>query len=538
MADSNYIINPNPTYDPAIRALQDSDPAHASTVFNPLIEKIVNNVHAVKLAGDDLATKVETLEEKSEDAGSADNIKLENGKTVEEAFADVETSKAGLVSPVFTGAPKAPTAATGSNDTTIATTEFVKKQGYVTSGSPTFTGTPKAPTPSGDSNDTSIATTAFVKGQGFATTVSPTLTGEPKAPTPAAADSSTKVATTAFVKNQGYSPLASPVFTGAPKAPTPAAASNDTTIATTAFVKAAIGDIANGLFQLAITFSSDLSGKAFSVAGGGFTYNGTVPAGLAVTVAVPKPNTTYTVTCNGNAKNVVTTNYFGIYSLTVESISTTFANNTWAQIAAVAEAGNASSYWSVGAEKNITLTNGEVLTLQIYGFNHDDKAGGGKAGITFGLKNLMTDTRQMNTSNTNSGGFTSSALYSWLTTDLYNLLPSDLKPLIKSVNKKTSAGSQSSTINTNAMKVFLFSEVECFGTTTYSAAGEGTQYPIFTDNTSRIKKLQNGAGSAHWWWERSPYTGNSTYFCLVYSDGGASSNAASSSYGVCFGFCI
>ena len=107
------------------------------------------------------------------------------------------------------------------------------------------------------------------------------------------------------------------------------------------------------------------------------------------------------------------------------------------------------------------------------GFNHDDLASGGKAGITFGMKNLMATTRRMNASNTNSGGFTGSEMYSWLQNTLLPTLPSDLQAVLKSVNKKTSAGSQSSTINTNSMKLFLFSEIEIFGSTTYSKAGEG-----------------------------------------------------------------
>ena len=115
----------------------------------------------------------------------------------------------------------------------------------------------------------------------------------------------------------------------------------------------------------------------------------------------------------------------------------------------------------MGDEKNISV-NGETLTLVIVGFGHDDLAGGGKAGITFGLKHLMKDTRQMNNSNTNSGGFTGSAMYSWLQNTLLKQLPSDLQAVLKSVNKKTSAGNQSSTINTNAMKLFLFSEIEIF----------------------------------------------------------------------------
>lgn len=42
------------------------------------------------------------------------------------------STKADLASPTFTGDPKAPTPATGDNDTSIATTAFVKAQGYTT----------------------------------------------------------------------------------------------------------------------------------------------------------------------------------------------------------------------------------------------------------------------------------------------------------------------------------------------------------------------------------------------------------------------
>ena len=67
-----------------------------------------------------------------------------------------------LDSPVFTGDPQAPTPPTPDNDTSIATTAFVKNQNYAPLASPAFTGDPKAPTPAPGDNDTSVATTAFV----------------------------------------------------------------------------------------------------------------------------------------------------------------------------------------------------------------------------------------------------------------------------------------------------------------------------------------------------------------------------------------
>ena len=144
----------------------------------------------------------------------------------------------------------------------------------------------------------------------------------------------------------------------------------------------------------------------------------------------------------------------------------------------------------------------------------------------------------MNASNTNSGGFTGSEMYSWLQNTLLPTLPSDLQAVLKSVNKKTSAGSQSLTINTNSMKLFLFSEIEIFGSTTYSKAGEGSQYSYFATAANRIKYLSNGSGSANWWWERSPSGSGSYHFCSVGSYGNADLSYASYASGVCFGFCV
>jgi hypothetical protein len=49
VAENNYPIPENPVFNMNIRALQDSDPASASTIFNPLIERLIENLCALKL---------------------------------------------------------------------------------------------------------------------------------------------------------------------------------------------------------------------------------------------------------------------------------------------------------------------------------------------------------------------------------------------------------------------------------------------------------------------------------------------------------
>lgn len=107
--------------------------------------------------------------------------------------------------------------------------------------------------------------------------------------------------------------------------------------------------------------------------------------------------------------------------------------------------------------------------------------------------------------------------------------------MLKFVNKVTSVGNSSSGLETTSDKLFLLSEIEVFGATQYSYAGEGKQYEYYTAGNSTIKKVN---GSAYFWWERSPRSGDTNGFCGVYNDGTAGNSNASNSRGVSFGFCV
>lgn len=58
MAEEYYQIPENPQYDPEhIRKLKNSDPASAEQIFNPLIQRILENIAAVQTAIDELARR-------------------------------------------------------------------------------------------------------------------------------------------------------------------------------------------------------------------------------------------------------------------------------------------------------------------------------------------------------------------------------------------------------------------------------------------------------------------------------------------------
>ena len=239
-----------------------------------------------------------------------------------------------------------------------------------------------------------------------------------------------------------------------------------------------------------------------------------------------------------------------------------FSDATPEQIEAIASAGLASEYFDVGDEADIELTSGETITVVILDFGKDDLAdGSGKAAISIGMKNLLATKYRMNASSSNSGGWDSSEMRTSTMNTLFNLLPARWKNIIKTVNKKATAGSQSSTIKTSADKLWLLAMSEIFSATSiensststianYADAykAEGTQYKYYENligdnnggteaNSLLIKKLSNGSGSADSWWLRSPNVSSSTFRC-IYSTGGVSSYDASDTCGVSFGFCV
>ena len=99
-------------------------------------------------------------------------LKTVSGTEIDDEFTNIQTSvatKANLSAPTFTGIPAAPTPATATNSTQIATTAFT--QAAIVAGitakapidAPTFTGVPAAPTAATGTNTTQLATTAFVQ---------------------------------------------------------------------------------------------------------------------------------------------------------------------------------------------------------------------------------------------------------------------------------------------------------------------------------------------------------------------------------------
>ena len=280
--------------------------------------------------------------------------------------------------------------------------------------------------------------------------------------------------------------------------------------------------------------------------------NGTDTAQQAVSITASGQSASvalsYKPTASTSAKSGVSYTS-GISGLTAEKMSlyaeAISRNSAISNTTSVVYIDDGASHYkiSVGDSINIAI-NGTSYAFKVMGFNHDtlttstaygSATATGKAGMTLQLANCLAATASMNSSNTNNGGWKSCAMRTSNMATYLNQLTAAWQNVIKQVNKLSSAGSKSTTIETTADKLFLLSEVEIFGSTTYSASGEGSQYAYYKAGNSKVK---NVGSSANDWWERSPFTNYSTYFCSVGSNGSANSNYAGYSYGVAFGFCV
>ena len=227
-----------------------------------------------------------------------------------------------------------------------------------------------------------------------------------------------------------------------------------------------------------------------------------------------------------------------------ESIDSIFANNSWETIASVFKSGKAADYWHLGDTKEVELGDGYTYEVQIVDMTPNRYAlsdGSGYSNGVLQFVDCLAESRQMNTTDTNVGGFEDSALRAELNTTVFSQLPDDLQAVISEVSVVSVVSGigdyTTSGIIDSENKLFLASEYEMFGETTLSIGTEEglPQYgywALHNINSDRVKTQINST-SATSWWLRSPHSGGSATFCAVGRGGYAGNHKASSLGGVC-----
>ena len=203
---------------------------------------------------------------------------------------------------------------------------------------------------------------------------------------------------------------------------------------------------------------------------------------------------------------------------------TPLAEWPWSEIVALANSGeDATQYFAVGDEKELTLTTGEVVTAVIGDFYHNTITGTNtKAAFAFTFKDCPNTKYSINSTSTNADGWDGSNMRKTHMPAVLDTFPAELKAngAVKYVDvAATTGGSTTLKISSDRLRLHSVTELGL----SYDYAGvEGVEYPYYT--TENCIKTANGTAVSYWL--RSPHTVNNISFCYVNSTGMAGSTNA------------
>lgn len=233
--------------------------------------------------------------------------------------------------------------------------------------------------------------------------------------------------------------------------------------------------------------------------------------------------------------------------------TSTFATDTWEEIANNVKSGNASKY-RVGSEKEVEI-GGKSYTVRVA--NNTTPKECSRADFSQTACGFVVEfvdilmTGSMNSTNTNVGGWPATEARELANGEYFNYLPSDLQKVIIDTNVISGHGSS----DTNASradgnwestdKLYLLSAHEVYGDGT---SNHLSSIDTACNNTRQLDyyKARNVTLDGHWssamkwynianmtysWWLRAAHSGNSNYFLSVDFGGSWFTNAASHTYG-------
>lgn len=230
----------------------------------------------------------------------------------------------------------------------------------------------------------------------------------------------------------------------------------------------------------------------------------------------------------------------------------TFANGSWADIARISEAGQATDYFAVGDEKTFVYNGTESLTAKIIGFDHDDLAGGtGKAGITCIITPAINSTTTNWVGSTSSNTtYVNSNLHKALGGTVLTSLPTEMQSVIKEVNKKystkTASGYSADVVGTVSTKLWAPSRFEAYSnlSSNSSITDIGDMYEGLASLIQGLVQVGYSSGRSFYWRDINRGS-NAQPFISIYNGSklstvacDTSSNLKTTQRGIACCFCI
>ena len=227
---------------------------------------------------------------------------------------------------------------------------------------------------------------------------------------------------------------------------------------------------------------------------------------------------------------------------TVDVNSVSFADDDWATIAAVAKSGNYEEKYNVGDTKEIDLGSLGKHTVRIANTSTPaecSQEGFSQTACGFVLEfaDIITE-HNMNPSGEykgttykygwNKDGWPASSMRSYLSTDIYNALPTDLQGVIVNTKVVSGHGKDDTDNFISTDKLYLLDSREVYGasfTSTFSTSKDSERQldyysaqGVTASNYSGAIKQLNGSNAD--WWLRAAHSYYTTDFYAVDSYGG------------------
>ena len=249
------------------------------------------------------------------------------------------------------------------------------------------------------------------------------------------------------------------------------------------------------------------------------------------------------------------TYFVGNIDVDGEYIPISFSNDSWATIIANVKAGNGSVY-KVGDTKEIDMGTYGTHTLRIANTSTPSECSGTgfsqtACGFVLEFADIIT-THNMNPKGTYKGteygygwnvdGWPASSMYTFVNTDIYNAIPSEIKNAIIDTTVVSGHGKSDTENFTSTDKLYLLSTAEVWA----QGSSNRIDYDTARDNTRQLDYYKNlgvttnnysGAikkkgTSADWWWLRAADSNETSIFLSADTSGDCYIGLASNPFGV------